>query len=40
MRSGLGLIMTAFFGLKQHKNQKRIDILDIVYVLTIQGFIL
>ena len=40
MRSLLDLIMPAFSGLKQDKNQKQIDILDIVYVLAIQGFVL
>ena len=40
MRSVLDLRIPAFTGLTQYKNQKQIDILNIVYVLTIQGFVL
>jgi uncharacterized protein YjbI with pentapeptide repeats len=34
------LIVPAFSSLRHHENEKQIDILGIVYVLTIQGFIL
>jgi uncharacterized protein YjbI with pentapeptide repeats len=34
------LIVPAFSSLRHHENEKQIDILGIVYVLTIQGFVL
>ena len=34
------MIVPAFSSLRHHENEKQIDILGIVYVLTIQGFVL